>query len=164
MLDEQPGALPEILPSPDQNRNIDRCWTCRSMFMQAWGHYGTAWPVIAQQLGVRPELGARRLDVVPKVPEGQTRIAGNSIRLGDDGTVAVRAVRDDDVYTTRVTLRSEDVRVLRVGVTLPRGTKATRVRLDGKRVTARTRTTNRGVEVTVRVPRAQGRHLVTVAT
>ena len=47
------------------------------MFMQAWGHYGTAWPVIHQQLGVRPELGARRLDVVPNVPEGQTRIAGN---------------------------------------------------------------------------------------
>ena len=21
--------------------NIGRCWTCRSMFMQAWGHYGT---------------------------------------------------------------------------------------------------------------------------
>ena len=81
------------------------------MFMQAWGHYGTAWPVIAQQLGVRPELGARRLDVVPNIPEGQTRIAGNSIRLGDEGTVAVRAVRDDDVYTTRVTLRSEDVDV-----------------------------------------------------
>ena len=70
VLDEQPGALPEILPSPDQNRNIDRCWTCRSMFMQAWGHYGTAWPVIAQQLGVRPQLGARRLDVVPQDPGG----------------------------------------------------------------------------------------------
>ena len=55
--DEQPGALPEILPSPDQDANIDRCWTCRSMVMQAWGHYGTAWPVIHQQLGVRPSLG-----------------------------------------------------------------------------------------------------------
>ena len=61
--DEQPGALPEILPSPDFDRpgprdaNIDRCWTCRAMFVQAWGHYGTAWPVVHQQLGVRPDMG-----------------------------------------------------------------------------------------------------------
>ena len=59
--DEQPGALPEILPSPDFDRpgprdaNIDRCWTCRAMFVQAWGHYGTVWPVVHQQLGVRPD-------------------------------------------------------------------------------------------------------------
>src|SRR6185295_7019906 len=49
--DEQPGAMPEIFPSApngDPSKgippNIDRCWTCRSMFMQAWGNYGTAWP------------------------------------------------------------------------------------------------------------------------
>ncbi len=60
--DEQPGAMPEIFPStpspsygtPGIPPNINRCWTCRSMFMQAWGNYGTAWPVIHQQLGVRP--------------------------------------------------------------------------------------------------------------
>ena len=49
--DEQPGAMPEIFPSPDQGANIDRCWTCRSMFMQAWGNYGTAWAVVHQWLG-----------------------------------------------------------------------------------------------------------------
>jgi hypothetical protein len=52
--DEEPGAMPEIMPSfaPEgaigTPPNIDRCWTCRSMFMQAWGHYGTAWPVVHQ--------------------------------------------------------------------------------------------------------------------
>jgi len=71
--DEQPGSLPEILPSPDfdggpNDANIDRCWTCRAMFMQAWGHYGTAWPVVHQQLGVRPDLGRRQLAVVPQLP------------------------------------------------------------------------------------------------
>ena len=55
--DEQPGAMPEIVPSPAFGKNIDRCWTCRSMFLQAWGNYGTAWPVVHQQLGVRPDLG-----------------------------------------------------------------------------------------------------------
>ena len=95
-LDEQPGALPEVLPSPDfgdtdtNDRNIDRCWTCRAMFMQAWGHYGTAWPVLHQQLGVRPDLGDGRLDIVPQVPSGQRRIAGRNIRLGD-GFADVRA-------------------------------------------------------------------------
>ena len=58
--DEQPGAMPEIFPSPDQGANIDRCWTCRSMFMQAWGNYGTAWAVVHQWLGVRPDLGHGR--------------------------------------------------------------------------------------------------------
>ena len=56
--------------------NIDRCWTCRSMFMQAWGHYGTAWAVVHQQLGVRPQLGHGWLEVVPQVPDGQPQRPG----------------------------------------------------------------------------------------
>ena len=80
--DEQPGAMPEIFPSPDQGANIDRCWTCRSMFMQAWGNYGTAWAVVHQWLGVRPDLGHGRVDFVPQVPQGQTVGAGQDIRLG----------------------------------------------------------------------------------
>ena len=82
--DEQPGAMPEIFPSYDARRrrvgtppNIDRCWTCRSMFMQAWGHYGTAWAVVHQQLGVRPHLGHDWLEVVPQVPDGQPRVQGD---------------------------------------------------------------------------------------
>ena len=38
------------------------------MFMQAWGNYGTAWPVVHQQLGVRPDLGRGDLEVVPQLP------------------------------------------------------------------------------------------------
>ena len=90
--DEMPGALPEILPSPDQDANIGRCWTCRSMFMQAWGQYGIAWPVIHQQLGVRPSIGTGKLEIVPQIPEGQTRVGGKDIRLGD-GAAAVEAPR-----------------------------------------------------------------------
>ena len=97
--DEQPGAMPEIFPSwpPDATGwatppNIDRCWTCRSMFMQAWGHYGTAWSVVHQHLGVRPHLGRDRLEVVPQVPEGQSSVQGEDIRLGD-GSADVLASR-----------------------------------------------------------------------
>jgi hypothetical protein len=154
LLDEQPGALPEILNSPDQDRNIDRCWTCRSMFMQAWGHYGTAWPVIAQQLGVRPDLGRGRLAVVPDVPEGQPSVAGEAIRIGA-GELAVRAT------PTSTTVHARGVRELTVGVTLPLGATPREARLDGRRVKPTVTTTNRGVEVTVRAP-AKGRHTLTV--
>ena len=161
-----PGALPEILPSPDfgdredNDRNIDRCWTCRAMFVQAWGHYGTAWPVVHQQLGVRPSLGTGALEVVPQLPPGQTRAAGRSIRLGK-GALDVRAERSGRRYVT--TVRTDDLRLhdLRVGATLPRGTKVDSVTLDGRRVRRPiVRETNRGVEVTVRTD--DGRHTVVV--
>ena len=64
--DEQPGAMPEIFPSPDQGANIDRCWTCRSMFMQAWGNYGTAWA-------------------------GRAPVAGRAARISGNGLVDVRS-------------------------------------------------------------------------
>ena len=111
--DEQPGAMPEILPSAPNGDpstgippNIDRCWTCRSMFMQAWGNYGTAWPVVHQQLGVRPDIGRGWLEVVPQVPGGQSRVAGSAIRLGRAGSLAVEASHDGATYRTRVQVGS----------------------------------------------------------
>jgi hypothetical protein len=77
--DEQPGAMPEIAPSPDYGRSIARKFTERAMVLQAWGAYGTAWPVVHQQLGVRPDLEAP--------------IEGRDIRLGADGSVDVSARR-----------------------------------------------------------------------
>ncbi len=100
--DEQPGALPEILPSPAFGKNIDRCWTCRAMFMQAWGHYGSVWPVLHQQLGVRPDLGRGELEVIPQVPS-DSPIAGERIRLGDGALRLVRARRTGQRYSRRST-------------------------------------------------------------
>jgi hypothetical protein len=163
--DEQPGALPEILPSPDfdpagpRDANIDRCWTCRAMFVQAWGHYGTAWPVVHQQLGVRPDMGRRRLELAPQVPQGQSRLAGSNIRLAG-GAVDVAASRAGRVYRTGARIRVGLSRFV-IGHTLPRGARVKRVRLDGRRVKYRTRLTNRGLEVLVRAP-ASGRHELVV--
>ena len=97
---EMPGAMPEIAPSPDFPANIGRPLYDRSMVLQAWGTYGTLWPVVHQQLGVSPDLGRDDLEVVPQVPDGQSRIAGTNIRLGK-GSVDVAAERhrqdaDDD--------------------------------------------------------------------
>jgi hypothetical protein len=151
--DEQPGSLPEILPSPDfdptgpLDANIDRCWTCRAMFVQAWGHYGTAWPVVHQQLGVRPDLGRLRLEVTPQVPPGQERVAGENIRLAD-GAVDVEASRSGSRYRTSVRA-GVGLKRLVLGHTVPPGTAVDRVTIDGERADYRIRPTNRGLEVLV---------------
>jgi hypothetical protein len=162
--DEQPGSLPEILPSPDFDResprdaNIERCWTCRAMFVQAWGHYGTAWPVVHQQLGVRPDLGRRRLEVTPQVPAGQERVAGENIRLAE-GAVAVAASRSGSRYRTSVSAKVGLKRLV-VGHTVPAGAAIDRVTLDGERVRYRIRPTNRGLEVLVAAKPSGSRTLV----
>ena len=159
--DEQPGALPEILPSPAFGKNIDRCWTCRAMFLQAWGHYGSVWPVVHQQLGVQPDMGRGRLAVVPQVPPGQPSVAGENIRLGD-GSVDVAASHDGSTYRTAARPRASLERFL-IGHTLPRGSKVKSVQLDGRGTGYSTRLTNRGLEVLVRAP-ASGRHELLVKT
>jgi len=163
--DEQPGSLPEILPSPDFDRpgprdaNIDRCWSCRAMFVQAWGHYGTAWPVVHQQLGVRPDMGRKSLEVVPQLPS-TAPIAGRDIRLGRGELDLVAASRDGNRYRTRIDTGSAKVKRLLLGHTLPRGSTVRSVTLDGERVDWDERLTNRGVEVTVETKR--GDHTLVV--
>jgi hypothetical protein len=156
--DEQPGAMPEIFPSTPQGNasagvppNIDRCWTCRSSFMQAWGNYGTAWSVVHQQLGVRPFLGQGAVEVVPQVPPGQPNVAGSNIRLAG-GSIDVFASRLGNRYTTSLRLDGLRLRSLAVGHTLPAGAGVRRVFLNGRRVRHFfVRLTNRGVEVVVPV-------------
>ena len=104
--DEQPGALPEILPSPDfdgagpLDANIDRCWTCRAMFVQAWGHYGTAWPVVHQQLGVRPDMGrAPARGHAAGAARASPRVAGRTSG-SRGGAVDVAASRAGGTYRT----------------------------------------------------------------
>ncbi|MEO5981349.1 MAG: hypothetical protein ABIQ13_03425 [Pedococcus sp.] len=161
--DEQPGAMPEIFPSPDQGANIDRCWSCRSMFMQAWGNYGTAWAVVHQWLGVQPDLGNDRLVVVPQVPVGQPSASARHLRLGG-GFADVAASVSGSRYTTTISVpRSVGATKIWVGHTLPRGARVASVRLDGRRLHQwTTRTTNRGLEVTV--PTRSGVHVLTVTS
>jgi hypothetical protein len=160
--DEQPGAMPEIFPSQgfDLGGNINRCWTCRSMFMQAWGNYGTAWSVIHQQLGVRPFLGNGSLEVTPQVPPGEPRIAGRNIRLGN-GYIDVRASAGHSRYTTTV---DPHLRVrLTVGHTLPAGATIKSVKLNGSKTSYKVRDTNRGREVLVKA-RGRGEQRLVIRT
>jgi len=148
-FDEQPGAMPEIAPSPDYSPtgSIDKKFTERAMVLQAWGNYGTAWPVVHQQLGVRPDAGRGLLEVVPQVP-GDHPIEGSRIRLGESGKATVRASRSGKAYTTRVQVGAP-IAKLAIGHTLPAGSTVRQAVLDGNVVTPRTRVTNRGLEVTV---------------
>ena len=159
--DEQPGAMPEIFPSPDQGANIDRCWTCRSMFMQAWGNYGTAWAVVHQWLGVRPDLGNERVEFVPQVPLGQTSVRGQDIRLGG-GSADVLATHSGSAYTTQIDVTSGvGANEVVIGHTLPRGAQPSAVVLDGRAVhTYNVVETNRGTEVTITT--TTGHHTLTV--
>jgi hypothetical protein len=159
--DEQPGAMPEIFPSPDQGANIDRCWTCRSMFMQAWGNYGTAWPVVHQWLGVDPDLGRGRLAVVPQLPSNQNTISGRDIRLGR-GSVDVSVSHRGNSYRTEIRVdRKVGADQVTIGYTLAHGARPLSVKLDGRTVhNYRVVDTNRGAEVSVATH--AGYHTLTV--
>jgi hypothetical protein len=169
--DEQPGAMPEIFPSAPQGDppsagvppNIDRCWTCRSMFMQAWGNYGTAWSVVHQQLGVRPFLGYGAVQVVPQVPDGQPSVSGSNIRIGN-GSVDVFAAHGGSRYTTQLQVHGLRLTSLQIGATLPAGATVRRVRIDGRPARqVGARRTHRGIEVTV-TARGSGPHTLVVTT
>ncbi|MEY2513171.1 MAG: hypothetical protein QOJ89_529, partial [bacterium] len=164
--DEQPGASPEIFPSPDfdaagpRDANVERCTRCRSMVMQAWNQYGTIWPVIHQQLGVRPDLGRDTLEVVPQVPPNAPSVGGENVRLGDGALRSVEASHDGGRYVTEVDTGSAPIRWLTIGHTLPHGARVDSVVLDGKRHGAQKRETHRGLELTVKT--GPGRHVLEV--
>lgn len=156
---EMPGAMPEIAPEGDFTPNIDRLFTERSMVLQAWGAYGNLWPVVAQQLGVSPDLGRRHVSVVSQVPSGQRRIAGRNIALGSSGKVAVRARNTGDRLVTDVRLYRRDTS-LTIGHVLPAGATVRRVRLDGSRTDWRVVRTARGRELVADTD--GGRHLLRI--
>src|SRR3712207_2115174 len=140
---EQPGAMPEIAPSPDYGESLSdtcevncylRAFTERAMVLQAWGAYGTIWPVVHQQLGVRPDMGRRALEVTPQVPPQYTQgLSGENIRLGS-GSVDVSASAIDGTYRTTVAPTLLSLKKLTIGHTVPRDAEVVSVTLDGNAV------------------------------
>ncbi len=150
---EMPGAMPEIAPSPDFKANIERALYDRSMVLQAWGTYGTLWPVVHHQLGVSPDMGRGSLAVVPQVPEGQSKVSGSNIRVGS-GSVDVSAERGSSTLTTTVT-RQLSASLL-IGHVLPDGASVSEVTLDGAPAEYEVRSTARGDEVVVQAGAGAG--------
>ena len=146
---EQPGAMPEIGPSPDFTANINQPFNERSSLNQAWGTYGVLWPVVNQQLGVDPQLGNGLLEVLPDVPSGQSSVSGTNIRAGT-GSLDVTATHHGSSYTTTVTARLSCT--LHVGATLSAGAQVHLVTLNGSPVRYTVRNTNEGRQVLVSTP------------
>ncbi len=147
--DEQPGAMPEIAPSPDYGRSINKPFTERAMVLQAWGAYGTIWPVVHQHLGVRPDMGRRTLEVVPQVPPQypEEGLSGENIRLGS-GSVDVSASASNGTYQTIVD-PNVSLRKLTIGHTVPRDAEIVSATLNANAASYEIRETNRGKEVLV---------------
>lgn len=161
--DEQPGAMPEIAPSPDYaaGGSKDRPFNERAMVLQAWGAYGTIWPIVHQWLGVRPDMGRGELAVVPQVPPDSPAISGRNIRLGK-GSVRVEAEATGRTYRTTVR-PGVGLDELTIGHTVPRDESVRSVTLDGNRVRYKINTTNRGKEVLAEAP-TRGEHTLVVKT
>ena len=148
---EQPGAMPEIGPSPDFAANVSQPFNERSSLDQAWGTYGVLWPVVNQQLGVHPQLGAGLLEVAPDVPPGQSSVSGSDIRAGA-GAIDVAATRHGSTYTTTVTARDSTAGLactLRVGATLPAGARIRQVTRNEAAARYAVRDTSAGRQVLV---------------
>ncbi len=148
-FDEQPGAMPEIAPSPDYGRSIDLPLTERATVLQAWGNCGTIWPVVHQQLGVSPDLGQNRLEVAPQLPPGAPSIGAENIRLAA-GAINVEAAASGGVYETTVETSGLAGVALTLGHVLPRDAHVVKVLLDGDPAPYRVRVGHRGQTVLVR--------------
>ena len=158
---EMPGAMPEIAPSPMNDRLISRPFNERPMVHQAWGAYGTIWPVVHQQLGIRPDLGNGRLEVTPQLPPDSSPLSGSNILMGDS-SVDVFTSAEEGVYETTVTSRVTANLVL--GHTLAAGEEVSAVTLDGAPVSYDVRQTNRGREILVDAGTVAGQHSLVVTT
>jgi hypothetical protein len=152
---EQPGALPEVAPSPDYAAFGDL--TERMMFNQAWASYGLSWTIIACLLGIQPNLPARQLSVIPQVPPTWPGLAAERLRMGA-GSIAVTADRDGQHY--RTTVDAPAGWTLTIGHTLPAGTPVSAVVLDDLPADYSIHDTIRGREVRVETTTGARRRLM----
>jgi hypothetical protein len=114
--------------------------------------------VIHHFLGIRPDVPAGSLTVVPDVPESWTRpISVQNLRVGS-GTVVASASRSGDRYTTEVSASTRWN--LTIGHTLPAGAAVRSVTLDGQPVNYQTVDTTRGREVRVQTSTDRSHALV----
>jgi len=141
---EMPGALPEVLASPDYNPFAE--FRQRYMLMQAWSSYGIHYPLIHHMLGISPFAPQRRLFVVPQLPPEWHHLSVSHLRVGDD-ELEVVAERLEHAYRTTVDVSRRWT--LTIGHTLLSADQIQAVCLDGIEVNYRITHTTRGQEVHV---------------
>ncbi len=141
---EQPGALPELMPSPDYDSF--QIFTQRAMVMQAWSSYGVVYPVVYHYLGVRPNAPRHTLTVLPQLPDSLQSLRLSALNVGGQ-TVSAYATHTGNGYLTRVVVPAGYQGT--IGYVIPSGTIPREVRLNGNPAAFQTRDTLRGREVYV---------------
>ncbi len=98
-------------------------------------------------------MGRNRFVVVPQVPDGQSQVSGDNIRLGK-GSISVAATRSASRLTT--TVRRSDPAGLTIGALLPTGASVKSVTLDGHPASYDVVQSSRGKQVRVDAGGKQG--------
>jgi glycogen debranching enzyme len=140
---EQPGALPELFPSPD---NTYFPPFGGAMVMQAWSSYGIHSPLVESYLGIKPNAPARTLSVVPDLPSSWNELSVDHLRVGS-AQIAASVRRSGTNYL--ITVEAPVGWCLTIGYTLPLQTQVKSVRLNGSPASFQIVLTNRGEEVRV---------------
>ena len=155
---EQPGALPELFPSPDYTYVLPVFGG--AMVMQAWASYGIHWPLVDLFLGIKPNAPARSLSVVPDLPSSWPDLSIDELRVGSC-EISVSAQHSGKSYVT--TVASPAGWSLTIGHTLPADSQIQSVTLNGYHPSFQIVDTDRGREVHVQV-NSGGTHKLTVQT
>lgn len=79
-----PGAFAQYLPT-------------QGSCMRSWAGYGLIWAFAHHIMGIRPALGEKRLDFMPRLPPGCQEIALDNVRVGDL-TASFRCHRVDESW------------------------------------------------------------------
>ena len=140
---EQPGALPELFPSPDYTYFPP---FGGAMVMQAWSSYGIHSPLVESYLGIKPNAPARTLSVVPDLPSSWNELSVDHLRVGSS-QIAASVRRSGMNYL--ITVEAPVGWRLTIGYTLPANTQVQSVRLNGSPASFQIVLTNRGEEIRV---------------
>ena len=143
---EQPGALPELFPSPGYKYFSGGNPFGGAMVMQAWSSYGIHWPLVELYLGIKPDAPAKTLAIVPELPGSWRELSIDDLRVGSD-KIAVSVRRARMRYIT--TVWAPAGWSLTIGYTFPANTQVKSVRLNRSPAAFQIVNTNRGEEIHV---------------
>ncbi len=155
---EQPGALPELAPSPEYDPY--KPLTERMMFMQAWSSYGISWTLITSIFGITPDASASEIIVVPSLPPTWPEIGVNNLRVGDH-SMEVGASQRSGRYET--TVRAPIGWKLLIGHVVPHDDEVYEVTLNGQSVEYADKASHRGREIQVQT-RVNGSTTLVIGT
>jgi hypothetical protein len=140
---EQPGALPELFNSPDYTYFPS---FAGAMVMQAWSSYGILWPLVDLYLGIKPDIPAGSLSVVPELPSSWPGLSIDKLRVGSS-EISVSVQHSGKSYFTYVVAPTGWR--LTIGYALPPNSQIQSVTLNGSPAAFQIVDTNRGREVHV---------------